>query len=88
MVRFLDNRAEYGILSNRVKGRGDQISTFTATFTLWSNGTYSTGQALPHRKGEGKSRKNSKYLWLILRICTLVAQKVSAYGKDFRKAEG
>jgi len=59
-----------------------------ATFTLWSNGTYSTGQALPHRKGEGKSRKNSKYLWLILRICTLVAQKVSAYGKDFRKAEG
>jgi len=25
MVRFLDNRAEHGILSNRVKGRGKNL---------------------------------------------------------------
>ncbi|MEW6374760.1 MAG: cobalamin-binding protein [Thermodesulfobacteriota bacterium] len=27
---------------------------FTPTSTLWSNGTYSTGQALPHRRGRGE----------------------------------
>jgi hypothetical protein len=34
-----------------MEGRGKLM--FTPTFTLWSNGTYSTGQALPHQ-GEGK----------------------------------
>jgi len=34
-----------------MEGRGELM--FTLPFTLWSNGTYSTGQALPHQ-GEGK----------------------------------
>jgi len=43
-------------LSNRVKRRGDQRVFIlpTPTSTLWSNALYSTGQALPHRKGGGE----------------------------------